>query len=75
MKTCKNKCLKNNKKTLKNCNLKSCIALLQPDKSIKNNNVYGVVEFQQKSKYLFIKYDIKNLKDGLSMIPLIKMVI
>ena len=69
MKTCKNKCLKNNKKTfkklVKNYNLKKCVALLQPDKSIKNNKVYGVVEFQQKSKYLFIKYDIKNLKDGL----------
>lgn len=70
--TCKNKkcftknvTLKNNVPLKKNNILKSCIALLQPDKSIKNNNVNGIVEFIQKSKYLLIKYKIENLEDGL----------
>tara|TARA_B100000424_G_C22933536_1_gene496656 strand:+ start:77 stop:610 length:534 start_codon:yes stop_codon:yes gene_type:complete len=66
MNTCKNKkCFIKNTTLKKNVILKSCIALLQPDKSIKNNHVNGVVEFIQKSKYLLIKYKIENLEDGL----------
>ena len=65
MSTCKNKKCINKNYTLKNKSItKSCIALLQPDKSIKNNNVNGTVEFLQKSKYLLIKYKIENLEDG-----------
>lgn len=41
-----------------------CIAVLNPDKNIPNNNVYGVVEFLQRTNYLEIRYNISNLTDG-----------
>lgn len=49
-------------KTIKN---RKCVAVLKPDNSIKNNNVNGVVYFIQKKNYLLIKYNIKNLGNGL----------
>ena len=62
MKTYRKKNIKNKlRKTIK---YKKCIAVLNPDKSIKNNNVTGIVNFIQKSKYLLIKYKIYNLTNG-----------
>lgn len=41
-----------------------CVAVLQPDKSIKGNNVNGTVVFSQNKKSLTIEYEIYNLHDG-----------
>lgn len=41
-----------------------CVAVLNPDKNIPKNNVYGVVEFIERPKHLDIKYRIHNLSDG-----------
>ena len=62
MKTYRKKNIKN--KLRKTRKYKKCIAVLNPDKSIENNNVNGVVDFIQKSKYLLIKYKIYNLTNG-----------
>ncbi len=64
-----NKSIKNKnykKKTLKNKELKkTCIAVLFPDKNIKNNKVKGIVNFIQYENFLLIEYEIQNLSDGL----------
>ena len=68
-----NKTKKNNKNnfnikhnsTYKKNKYKICVALMQPDNNIKNNNVRGEVYFIQKKDYMLIKYNIKNLKNGL----------
>ena len=63
----KNKSPKNNTTKRKNKNqhrIKTCIAVLKPDKSIVKNHVSGIVEFFQHSKNLHIKYEISGLTDG-----------
>ena len=67
----KNKSPKNtttkNKNKNKNKNkhrIKTCIAVLKPDKSIAKNHVSGIVEFFQHTKNLHIKYEISGLTDG-----------
>ena len=54
---------KNTKKNYNYENIKA-VAILNPDKNIKNNQVNGIVEFTQYSKYLKIIYKINNLSDG-----------
>ena len=41
-----------------------CVAVLSPDKTIKNNNVNGIVYFNQRSDKLEIIYNISNLENG-----------
>jgi Cu-Zn family superoxide dismutase len=60
------KILNEKKNTKKNYNYKDikAVAILSPDKNIENNDVNGIVEFTQYSKYLKITYKINNLSDG-----------
>jgi Cu-Zn family superoxide dismutase len=63
----KNTTTKNTTTKRKNKNerpIKSCIAVLSPDKSITGNHVRGIVEFFQYSKNLHIKYEITGLANG-----------
>ena len=60
----KNTTTKNKNKNKNKHRIKSCIAVLKPDKSIAKNHVSGIVEFFQHSKNLHIKYEISGLTDG-----------
>lgn len=55
---------KRHNKTSHRAKTLECVAVLNPDKSIPKNKVYGVVEFIQRPKHIDIKYRIHNLSDG-----------
>ena len=43
---------------------RECIAVLNPDNQILDNEVCGIVEFRQQPKNIVIKYKITGLTDG-----------